>query len=430
MSSASNVHAPYHVLMVAPTSFFADYGCHVRILEEVRILQKLGHRVTIATYYKGRDLPDLRIVRTRAVPWREDYEVGSSRHKIGFDVLLSWTSLKLALRQRFDLIHAHLHEGALIGGVLAKIKRIPLVFDFQGSMTAEMVDHRFLSPHGPWYKPAHWMETRINPLAQAILTSSHHGAKMLERDFGVDPRRIHPVADAVNLDFFRPDCLSQEERLTLKRSLGIPAERPVVAYLGLLTDYQGTDSLLHAARELRQRDVDAHFLIMGYPNVAHYRRMARDLGLDSWVTFTGRVMYEQAPSYLSLGNIATAPKISSTESSGKILNYMAMQMPTVVFDVPVSREFLGPLGVYAEPGNYISLADAIQSLLDDPKLTQSLGERSRRRAAQDFSWEQAGQHILSIYDQLCRPSAAQRSYHKRTLVVSHSPTDGQETEHR
>ncbi|RLC65314.1 MAG: glycosyltransferase family 1 protein, partial [Chloroflexi bacterium] len=45
--------------MVAPTSFFLDYGCHVRILEEARVLQRLGHRVTIVTYYLGRDVPDL-----------------------------------------------------------------------------------------------------------------------------------------------------------------------------------------------------------------------------------------------------------------------------------------------------------------------------------------------------------------------------------
>ena len=56
--------------MVAPTSFFLDYGCHVRILEEVRALQKLGHQVTVITYYLGRDLPDLEIVRTRPTPWR------------------------------------------------------------------------------------------------------------------------------------------------------------------------------------------------------------------------------------------------------------------------------------------------------------------------------------------------------------------------
>ena len=41
------------VLMVAPTSFFADYGCHVRILEEARVLTRLGQQVTIATYYNG-----------------------------------------------------------------------------------------------------------------------------------------------------------------------------------------------------------------------------------------------------------------------------------------------------------------------------------------------------------------------------------------
>ena len=37
----------FRILMVAPTSFFADYGCHVRILEEARVLQRRGHTVTI-----------------------------------------------------------------------------------------------------------------------------------------------------------------------------------------------------------------------------------------------------------------------------------------------------------------------------------------------------------------------------------------------
>ncbi len=61
--------------MVAPTSFFADYGCHVRILEEARILQGLGHEVTIVTYRNGRDLPGLNIERTLPIPWRRHYEV-------------------------------------------------------------------------------------------------------------------------------------------------------------------------------------------------------------------------------------------------------------------------------------------------------------------------------------------------------------------
>ena len=428
MRSPATAECHRRVLMVAPTSFFADYGCHVRILEESRVLQKLGHSVTIVTYYKGRNLPDLEIVRTRPVPWREEYEVGSSRHKIGFDVLLTWKAFQVVMRRRFDLIHAHLHEGALIGSVLAKIGRIPLVFDFQGSLTAEMVDHNFLNRNGLWYKPALWLEKRINRRPQAILTSSRHAADLLDREFRLETQRIHPVPDAVNLEFFRPDCLSSAERTASKAALGIPAERPVVVYLGLLTDYQGTDKLLHAAAELRRRSVDVHFLIMGYPGVGRYHQMAMDLGLGGWVTFTGRIPYEQAPQHLALGDIAVAPKLSATEGSGKILNYMAMELPTVAFDVPVSREFLDNLGTYAEPGSHHSLADSIQSLLADPDSARSLGQRLRQRAAEQYSWEQAGLHIVSVYERLIHTAKTPQAQRRREIAASRSQAEQGEGE--
>ena len=60
--------------MIAPTSFFSDYGGHIRILEETRTLEAMGHRVTIATYYKGSDMPGLDICRTAPLPWHTDYE--------------------------------------------------------------------------------------------------------------------------------------------------------------------------------------------------------------------------------------------------------------------------------------------------------------------------------------------------------------------
>ena len=58
----------YNVLMIAPTSFFLDYGCHVRIAEEAWILEKLGNKVTIVTYYIGGDLDGVAIERTRPIP--------------------------------------------------------------------------------------------------------------------------------------------------------------------------------------------------------------------------------------------------------------------------------------------------------------------------------------------------------------------------
>ncbi|NOR82842.1 MAG: glycosyltransferase [Ardenticatenales bacterium] len=387
--------------MLAPTSFFADYGCHVRILEEALILRRLGHQVTIVTYHKGRPIADLDIIRTSPLPWRADYEVGSSRHKIAYDIYLAFTALRAALDIRPDVIHAHLHEGALIGAPIARLLGIPLVFDFQGSLTGEMLDHQFLNPDGPFFKPARMLERLINKLPVAILTSSLYAQRVLEEQFLVPSERIHPVPDCVNTETFRPAARGASATLTsLKGQLGIPAGRSVVIYLGLLATYQGTPCLIQSAAQLKAAGIDAHFLIMGYPGHQDYAQMAHGLGVEDRVTLTGKIPYEQAAHYLSVGDVAVAPKLSATEGSGKILNYMAMGLPTVAFDTPVQREYLGDLGVYAPPGDLDALTAGIRTLLDDVARRVELGAALRRRAKDQYSWERAGRRIISIYDQL------------------------------
>ncbi len=391
----------YDILMVAPTSFFSDYGGHIRILEEARVLKKMGHRVTVLTYYQGKDVPGLDIVRTRPTPWRADYEVGSSLHKIAFDALLGWTGLRTVLGRRFDIIHGHMREGALIGYVLSRVRGAPLVFDFQGSLTGEMVDHAFLNEEGVWYPWVRLLEQRIDRLPDAIVTSSRMAAELLETDFNCSRDCVVALPDCVDLDFFRPDVIDGEEILRRKAAYGIPHDRPVVVYLGLLADYQGTPLLVQAAQELKRRCVDAQFLIMGFPGEDEYRRMAEEMGVGDRLVFTGRVPYEEAPAYLALGDIAVAPKLSLTEGAGKILNYMAMGLPTVAFDTPVSREYLGDLGVYANQiGDAAALADSIAALLQAPARRVELGRELRALAGHRFSWDDAGRVLSGVYRNL------------------------------
>jgi len=386
----------FRVLMIASTSFFADYGCHVRILEEARILQQLGNDVTICTYHNGRDIDTLDIRRTIPIPWRTRYEVGSSRHKLAFDLLLGATVLRTALAIRPNVIHGHTHEAALLGYPASRVLRIPLVLDFQGSMTAEMVDHRFLNPSGPLYSPARRLEERIVQLSHAIITSSLHAERVLVDEFGCAAGKITAIPDCVNAASFAPR--SGESRSELLTMLGIPPQRHVIVYLGLLAEWQGTGLLLAAAQELLRRRTDVHFLIMGFPSVEAYRLRAQELGISEHTTFTGKVPYEQAPDYLALGEIAVSPKVSETEGSGKLLNYMAMGLPTVAFETPVSREYLGDLGVYASRRDAVSLARALEDLISAPARARALGLALRQRAEALYSWTQAGRKIMRVYE--------------------------------
>jgi len=391
----------YNVLMLAPTMFFADYGSHVRILEEAISLRALGHQITILAYPNGRDIAGLKVLRCWGVPFNYRIIVGSSRHKFYLDAMLALRSLWAMAQVKPDLIHAHMHEAALIGAVLSKLWRVPLLFDFQGSMTSEMVDHRFLAPDSALYRPFRWLEERIVRFPEAIVTSSHNGARLLRNEFDRADGNIYTISDCANPETFRPGVVDEEERATLRARYGVPAEAQVVVYLGLLAEYQGISHLLQAARRILEQRPDTYFLIFGFPSVAYYQARARELGVAERVFLPGAVPYEEVPRHLALGDVAVAPKLSATEGAGKILNYMAMALPTVAFDTPVSREYLGEWGVYAESGNVESLAQALLAMLQAPQEARSRGQHLRQRILERYTWEQGGQKIVDVYKKVC-----------------------------
>lgn len=399
--------------------FFADYGCHVRILEEAVILRKLGHRVTILAYPNGHDVAGLDVRRCWGVPFNYRVIVGSSRHKLYLDVMLAIKAVGHILRNPPDIIHAHLHEGGLLGWFLNKLTGVPLVFDFQGSLTSEMIDHHFLR-EGSWtHKPLLWLETRIDHAAPVVMTSSQHAAQLLKQRFSVPEKRIYPTPDCVNADNFSPGVIADEEKNRLKQELGVPLDKQVIVYLGLLVEYQGTDLLLEAIQQLKQERDDFHLLLMGFP-AAPYRIRAAELGVDDVVTFTGRIPYPEAPRYLCLGDVAVAPKLSATEGSGKILNYMSMALPTAAFETPVSREFLGDYGVYALERTAPALATALRQMLDmsvDDKVV--LGERLRERVKALFSWERVGEQMVAVYRALIEGEPLPRVRVERSASIQH-----------
>ncbi|MFZ1628946.1 MAG: glycosyltransferase family 4 protein [Anaerolineae bacterium] len=411
LSAARGTPSSYRVLMIAPTGFFADYGCHVRIQGHAQALQACGHQVRIVTYPGGREVPGLTIVRP---PWPpgargRDMPVGSSWRKLALDLLLASAVWQTAGRWQPHLVHAYLHEGALLGALLSARQRLPLVFDFQGSLVGEMLDHRFLAPHSPLLPAWQRLERWIDQQPAAILASSQHAHDLLVTTFGVPAARVTTLPDSVDPAQFRPASMfAAHELAALRAQLGLPSGRPLVVYLGLLAPYQGIDLLLQAARALQRSPPTAagrpFFLIMGFPFVEHYRRLAQRLGLAADVLFTGMVPFADAPRHVALGDIAVAPKLSATEGSGKLLTYMASALPVVAFDTPVHREYLGDLGFYAAPADSHALAAALTAALHDPLAARARGAALRARAVQHYTWPHAAAAIEEIYHRVSSAS--------------------------
>jgi glycosyltransferase involved in cell wall biosynthesis len=277
---------------------------------------------------------------------------------------------------------------------LKKILGIPLLFDCQGSLTGEIIDHGFI-PKGSFAAAVfEWLESFINKAADLIITSSTQSADDLVGKWGVSGSLVTAVTDGVNADeFFAYDKGSARAKLNL------PENRPVAVFLGIFNRYQGVDLLLEVISMLKDRGSNIHFLLMGFPE-EKYRKMAVAMGIDGMITFTGKVDYAMAPQFLSAADVALSPKISLTEANGKLFNYMACGLPCLVFETPVNREILGETGIYAGFADPLDFADKLEALVADGSRCAELGRCSREKAIAEHSWASRGETLVQLYQRV------------------------------
>ena len=353
-----------------------------------------GHQVRIVTYHLGRDLEPVPVERIVAVPWYSKQGAGPSWHKPYLDLLLLATTMRVARSFKPDLIHAHLHEGVLIGWPVSRLLGIPLLFDYQGSLSGESLNHGFFGSGSVLHRLFRAVEARINRLADRVITSSTPGLQELTRIWRLPLDRVTALPDGVDTTVFHH--LPKREA---RQRLGLDEQVPVIVYLGLLNQYQGVDLLIHAARLMIQQGRNFHLVLMGYPE-DEYRQLADELNMGCFITFTGKVDYADAPLLLSAGDLAVSPKISDTEANGKLLNYMACGLPVVAFDAPVNWELLGDDGIYAAFGDVVDLARCLSDALADREALRQRGRRMRTRAVEQLSWQVRVTELELVYRRL------------------------------
>ena len=198
--------------------------------------------------------------------------VGFSPHRPYLDTLLLGTTLRAARRFRPDVLHGHLHEGAAIASVVGRLVGRPAVADLQGSVAGEMIAHGHLPAGGP--VPAALRRSSagsstgprgsFRPRRTSPRSSSRCGGSR-RRGWCCSPTGSTPTSSVPGP---APDRLREQ--------LGLVGKR-VVLYLGVLTEYQGIDDLLLAWPQVMAAVPDAHLLIVGHPNVEHYRARAAEL---------------------------------------------------------------------------------------------------------------------------------------------------------
>jgi glycosyltransferase involved in cell wall biosynthesis len=397
--------AGLRVLMIAPTPFFSDRGCHVRILEEARALMRAGAEVTICTYFLGDDVSGVDVRRGARLPGYGKRAAGPAWGKLVLDAGLVGLARRTARAMQPHVIHAHLHEGIGIARAVRAVgpagRRVPCVLDVQGGLADETLDHGFVPDVRPVRRMLEGVEGWLDRSADVVVTSHAGAARAVTARFRVPAERVRAVGDAGTLG--PPDPARTR---AARERWGLGPDQPVFLYAGVLGEHQGTQHLFalgEALRDAAARGKTARdstqpgcVLILGYPE-ERWRAEAARRGLNQHMIFAGRFAYPDFASLLALGTVALSPKISATEGNQKLYAYLEAGLPVVAFDTPVTREILGEAGVLVPSGDDAAFAREALALAGDPEHRTALAAQAHARAAALGTWDDVAAKLLDAY---------------------------------
>lgn len=186
-------------------------------------------------------------------------------------------------------------------------------------------------------------------------------------------------------------------------SFGIPDGRRRILAFGKWGTYKTVDVLVEAYQELLDRGYDDLELVLAgtdSPNSAGYMQSVAERFSDlPDLIFTGYVAEEEVAPLFSSATVVAFPYTSTTGSSGVLHQAgeygRAAVLPRIGDLIDIIEEE-GFLGVYFEPGNATSLADALAEVLDNPEQRVSLGRRNFAAASGIPMSEVVHWHLIHI----------------------------------
>ena len=333
--------------------------------------------------------------------------VGYFTEYIYFTLACLLVSLYVAVREGFDVVHAHNPPDTLF--VVAAVHRLcgkKFVFDHH-DLSPELYRSRYKIADGLVSRGLLLLEKCSLKLADvAIATNESYRHIDIERN-AVDPDKVFVVRNGPDLGRVRlvePDPSLKSKGQT------------ILGYVGAMNPQDGVDHLLRAlsclAHDLRRTDFYC-VLIGDGDSIEELRSQAVALGIAGHVQFTGFIPDEEMVRYLSTADICLDPNPSSPLNDVstwiKVMEYMALGKPVISFDLKETRISAGDSALYVKPNDETKFAEAIAQLMNDPGKRRRMGEFGRIRVLNDLSWQVTSKNLLSAYARLFPKTPHQRT---------------------
>jgi D-inositol-3-phosphate glycosyltransferase len=295
----------------------------------------------------------------------------------------------------YDVIHSHYWLSGWVGNMLARRWNVPHVTMFH--TLGEAKNRARMSENESARRIS--TERRITATADKIICASQDERNILVRHYNLSPARIRVIPCGVDLDAYRPI-----DKAEARQSLGLD-DTSLVLYVGRIEPLKGIDILIRACGLLDEERIAFKLLIVGGDDKSSFERqnlelLAKTLGIEDRVTFTGAVSHDLLPLYYSAADVCAIP--SYYESFGLVaIEAMACGTPVVATRVGGLTSTIrdGETGYLIPWRCPEPFADKIETLLMNEDLGRRLGEAGRL-AAEPYRWQNVADQVEGVYHEL------------------------------
>lgn len=295
-------------------------------------------------------------------------------------------------RLKPDLVHTWMYHADLVGGLAARLARVPTVAWGVHNCNLDP-DKTKLSTRavaGACARLSRWVPDRI--LSCSEVARQVHVAR------GYSDEKMVVVPNGFDLVKFRPD---ESARATVRRELGVAANTPLVGLIGRFDPQKNHSGFFEAVHDLHRRLPAAHFVLAGKgidgANIA-LMQMIESSGACHVTHLLG--LRNDVPRLMASLDVAASS--SHSEAFPNVLGEaMACGVPCAVTDVGDSAYIVGDTGRVVKSGDMSEMANVLEDLLTLPSAEKiKLGERARARVSERFEIGSVVRQYEVFYDAL------------------------------